>query len=74
MDANSRSDLDALLEQLEDEERALSALRRNLHDRLDMFPGEGIAERELEVSNRRRDLHRRIDELCADRHDVAPEH
>lgn len=64
MDPESRTQLDALLEQLEQEERALSAARRSLHDSLDLFPGNGSAEeRERELSARRRELHGRIDAL-----------
>jgi hypothetical protein len=67
MDADSRSHLDALLEQLEDEERALSALRRGLHDRMDMYGGDGLAGRERDVSDRRQGLHRRIEALREER-------
>jgi hypothetical protein len=67
MDANSRSHLDALLEQLEDEERALSALRRGLHDRIDMYGGDGLTGRERDLSDRRQALHRRIEALREER-------
>jgi hypothetical protein len=53
------------LEQLEQQERRVSAFRRRLHDRLDSFPNELTAKREREVSERRRALHRRIDSLRA---------
>jgi hypothetical protein len=53
------------LEQLEQQERKVSAYRRQLHDRLDSFPNELTAKREREVSDRRRALHRRIDSLRA---------
>jgi hypothetical protein len=53
------------LEQLERQERKVSAFRRHLHDRLDSFPNDLTAKREREVSERRRALHRRIDSLRA---------
>jgi hypothetical protein len=61
-------DLNAMiveLEQLEQQERKVSAFRRHLHDRLDSFPNELTARREREVSETRRVLHRRIDSLRA---------
>jgi hypothetical protein len=61
-------DLDALaieLEQLEQRETEVSALRRKLHDRLSSFPSELTQAREREVSDERRALHARIDELRA---------
>ena len=60
-------DLDVLLEQLEAEEREVSALRRKFHDRLASFPNEVNREREHEISERRRELHLRIDMLRAER-------
>jgi hypothetical protein len=53
------------LEQLEQQEREVSAIRRKLHDRLDAFPNEVTAARERAVSAERRALHRRIDTLRA---------
>jgi hypothetical protein len=53
------------LEQLEQQERKVSAFRRQLHDRLDSFPNELTAKREREVSATRRALHHRIDSLRA---------
>jgi len=53
------------LEQLEREEREISALRRRLHDRLDAFPNDATARHEREVSDRRRAIHGRIAELRA---------
>jgi hypothetical protein len=64
-------DLEALaieLEQLEQRETEVSALRRKLHDRLSSFPSELTRAREREVSDERRALHRRIDELRAQLH------
>jgi hypothetical protein len=61
-------DLDALaieLEQLEQRETEVSALRRKLHERLSSFPSELTQAREREVSQERRALHARIDELRA---------
>ena len=60
-------DLNVLLEQLEAEEREVSALRRKFHDRLASFPNEVTAEKEHEISERRRELHLRIDTLRAER-------
>lgn len=54
------------LEQLENEERNVSARRRRLHDRLDAFPNEVTAAEERRVSQLRRELHRRIDKLRAE--------
>ncbi len=56
-------DPEKLLEQLEEEEREVSALRRKLHDRLASFPNEVTAQQEREISLRRRELHAQIDEL-----------
>jgi len=55
--------LRAELEQLEVEEREISAYRRKLHDRIDRFPSEAALLEERQVSDQRRALHRRIDEL-----------
>jgi hypothetical protein len=53
---------------LEHEERHLSAVRRKLHDRIDLgYSDEHTRERERQVSDQRRELQRRIDtlrELC----------
>jgi hypothetical protein len=54
------------LEQLEHQERKVSAVRRQLHDRLDSFPNEATAARERKVSDARRALHKRIDSLKAE--------
>jgi hypothetical protein len=54
------------LEQLEQQERKVSAIRRQLHDRLDSFPNEPTAARERQVSDARRALHKRIDALRAE--------
>ena len=55
----------ALLEQLEAEERAISARRRRLHNRIATFPDTtgSWAQEEQEVSRKRRELHRQIDLL-----------
>jgi hypothetical protein len=53
------------LEQLEEQERKVSSLRRRLHDRLDAFPNEMTAARERDVSAKRRKLHERIDAIRA---------
>ena len=60
-------DLDALLAELEAEERELSAQRRKLHDRLASFPNELTVEQEHELSRQRAELHVRIDSLRAER-------
>jgi hypothetical protein len=67
MTAFESDDLDVLLEQLEAEERELSAQRRKLHDRLASFPNEVTIEKERELSKRRSELHVRIDALRAER-------
>ena len=62
--------IDTELEKLEEEERDISVVRRRLHDRLAIFPEGGALEleaREAELSQRRREIHRRIDELRAQR-------
>jgi hypothetical protein len=51
------------LEQLEQREREVSKLRRQLHMNLDEFPNEVTAKREKLLSKERRLLHRRIDVL-----------
>ena len=51
------------LEQLEEQEREVSAHRRRLHNRLDAFPNDVTAAREREVSAQRKTLHSRIDSL-----------
>ncbi len=53
------------LEQLEQQERHVSSIRRRIHDRLDSFPTDAVKTQEREVSDRRRALHRRIDALRA---------
>jgi hypothetical protein len=67
----TREDIEELLKELEAEERALSANRRRLHDRIALYPDIGSADldaQERELSQRRRDLHARIDALRASRH------
>lgn len=52
------------LVRLEQEEQALSQYRRRLHEQIDKgFPNEFTIRREREVSDRRRQLHARIDAL-----------
>lgn len=51
------------LEQLEQREREVSSLRRELHMNLDAYPDEVSAKREKLISKERRQLHRRIDIL-----------
>jgi chromosome segregation ATPase len=68
----SAGDLDSLLEELDEEERRVSARRRKLHDRMALFPDETgeLARQEREVSQERRKLHRRIDELREQRNQL----
>jgi len=63
---DDRNRLETLLRTLGDEERALSAQRAKLHDRLDIFPDAAALERERGLSARRRELHARIDEIRAE--------
>lgn len=62
----ARAALEAELEQLEEEERAVSLRRRRLHERIDRgFPNETLLEEERRVSALRRELHAKIDVLRA---------
>jgi hypothetical protein len=54
------------LEQLEQQERKVSTIRRQLHDRLDAFPNDATVAKERKVSDARRALHKRIDALRAE--------
>jgi hypothetical protein len=61
-----RRHLESLLRTLDEEERALSAQRAKLHDRLGFYPDDtALVERERDVSLRRRELHARIDAIRA---------
>jgi len=63
-------ELQELLAELEEEERAVSLRRSRLHERLALYPeyGDGgLDEIERELSTRRRELHARIDALRAQR-------
>lgn len=60
-------DLDALIDQLEAEEREVSELRRKLHDRLSSFPNAVTTDQERALSQQRRELQARIDALRATR-------
>jgi hypothetical protein len=76
-DADEKA-LDALLEKLEEEERDVSLRRRKLHDRMALFPDTAsdidLVAREAELSKQRRELHRRIDEVRAERNQLrSPE-
>jgi hypothetical protein len=56
--------LRAQLEQLEAEEREISAIRRKMHERIDRgFPTELLIQQERKLSAERRALHVRIDVL-----------
>jgi regulator of replication initiation timing len=65
-----RTDLGSLLAELERlirEERELSAVRRRLHERIDIgFPNEVTAARERQISDQRLALHREIDAMRAE--------
>ncbi|HEY0414840.1 MAG TPA: hypothetical protein VGC78_00520 [Gaiellaceae bacterium] len=61
-----RQALRAELKRLERAERAISAVRRRLHDQLDYgFANTSTALRERKVSDQRRALHAQIDALEA---------
>jgi chromosome segregation ATPase len=65
MEASERQVIGELMKQLEAEERALSARRRKLHDRIAIFTDETGTweEQEREISRQRRVLHEQIDQL-----------
>lgn len=66
MTQGSPEDLRAELARLEGEEAKLSALRGRLQDRIDLgFESETTRSREREISDERRELHRRIDSIRA---------
>jgi len=67
MTASDDKDLDALLEDLEAQERLISLQRRRIHDRLASFPNAATEQREREISKQRRELHAKIDALRAER-------
>ena len=60
---NDEADLRTRLEQLEAEEREVSALRAKLHERLASFSNEVAAEQERDLSARRQKLHEEIDRI-----------
>lgn len=67
VDEHEAFEAQRLLAKLEEEEKAVSARRRKLHERMALFP-DAAASREVEereLSIRRRELHRQIDELRA---------
>jgi len=56
----------AELELLEAEEKEISAIRRKMHERIDLgFPTDLLIQQEQKLSKERRDLHARIDALRA---------
>ena len=66
--ADKPLDRDALadeLVELELRERDVSARRRKVHDQLNAFPNELTQRHERELSDERRAIHRRIDEIRA---------
>ena len=60
---DDEAELRKRLEQLEAEEREVSALRVKLHERLASFSNEVAVEQERELSARRRELHEEIDRI-----------
>ena len=66
MTDTSPDELAAEISRLEVEEAALSRVRKRLHDRIDGgLANESTHRQEREVSDQRRELHRRIDALRA---------
>jgi hypothetical protein len=70
MSVDAETQLERLLEELDEEERLLSAERRRLQDRIDYYAGPGqtgdlteLERKERELSQRRSELHARIDAL-----------
>jgi hypothetical protein len=64
MEGPSLDDLREELARLETREAMVSAQRRLLHDKIDFgYAAEGTRSREREVSDERRKLHHRINEL-----------
>jgi hypothetical protein len=62
-------ELRAELEQLESEEREISGIRRQMHERIDRgFPTELLIQQEQKLSKERRALHAKIDALRAALH------
>ena len=58
--------IQAELDRLEGEEREISAIRRKMHERMDLgFSSELLIQQEQKLSTERRALHTRIDELRA---------
>ena len=56
----------AELEVLEAEEKEISAIRRKMHERIDLgFPTDLVIQQEQKLSKERRELHGRIDVLRA---------
>ncbi len=63
MSEEGQTEFEAALEELDAEERQISAIRRKLHDKIERFPTEDLIAQEREISRQRRDLHARISEL-----------
>ena len=59
----NEAELRARLVELQDEERDVSAQRVKLHERLASFSNDVAAERERELSAKRRELHAEIDRI-----------
>jgi chromosome segregation ATPase len=61
------SEIEALLAQLDAEERTISLRRAQLHERIALYPDTtgALDRREKEISRQRRELHARIDALRA---------
>ena len=56
-------DIEKALDELDAEERRISAIRRNLHDKIERFPTDELMAEEQEISRQRRELHERISDL-----------
>jgi uncharacterized protein YeeX (DUF496 family) len=67
------SELEAALDELDAEERQISAIRRRLHDKIERFPSDDLFAQERELSRQRRELHARISDLRAQSHEELTE-
>ena len=65
MDVNADGpfDIEKALDELDVEERRISAIRRKLHDKIERFPTDELMAEEQEISRQRRELHERISDL-----------
>jgi hypothetical protein len=63
MAANGTPGLEEELDELDAEERRISAIRRKLHAKIERFPTDDLVAQEQEISRQRRELHERISVL-----------